>query len=106
MALEIKWLPDAQKDLAAIYDYLEQNYTEREINRFFDKLEHALSNIAIFPYMYRQSKFGQAIRQCVLIKQISLIYRIKEDRIEILLLFDNRQNPNRLEYLIKTDLSK
>lgn len=37
MALNIDWTLIAQENLAAIYDYLEQNYTEREINRFFDK---------------------------------------------------------------------
>lgn len=31
MALEIKWLPDAQKDLAAIYGYLEENNAKHGI---------------------------------------------------------------------------
>jgi plasmid stabilization system protein ParE len=97
MALTIEWRPQAQRNLDAIYDYLEQNHTEREINRFSETLEQVLSYIVVFPFMYRQSKLDKTVRLCVLTKQVSLIYKVKEDRIVILLLFDNRQDPNRLK---------
>jgi hypothetical protein len=37
------------------------------------------------------------IHRCVVVKQVSLFYRIKSSHIELLLFWDNRQNPSKLK---------
>lgn len=39
MALEIVWSEEAENQLDGIVDYLEENWTENEIEKFFKRLE-------------------------------------------------------------------
>jgi hypothetical protein len=45
----------------------------------------------LFPY----SKEG-GIHKCVLVKQVSLFYRIKANNVELLVFWDTRQDPAKL----------
>ncbi len=38
------------------------------------------------------------IYKCVIVKQVSLYYRINKNQIELLRFWDNRRNPEKLEY--------
>ncbi len=49
MALVIEWTLEAEKQLDDIIEYLESNWTEREIRNFFRKLEKALEVISSKP---------------------------------------------------------
>ena len=98
---DIEWTSEAERNLNAIFDYLENTWSEREISNFAKKLEsdlHLISkNPAVFPY-YSKSK---DIRRCVLSPQTTIYYReiLFENRIVIITLFDNRQNPSVLRNL-------
>ncbi|GAP71471.1 hypothetical protein SAMD00024442_123_2 [Candidatus Symbiothrix dinenymphae] len=91
-------MPKAERNLDEIHDYIAQNYTDREVNRFFAKLNKSLLLATQNPFMYRQAAQNRTIRRCVLSKQTSFVYKIKKDRIDILFMFDNRQNPNTLKF--------
>ncbi|WOK08368.1 hypothetical protein RT717_06915 [Imperialibacter roseus] len=43
MALEIVWSDEANEGLDEIIEYLEENWTEKEIHHFFTRLEACLS---------------------------------------------------------------
>ena len=46
MALEIVWSEEAENQLDRIVDYLEENWTEKEIEKFFKRLEEALKQLS------------------------------------------------------------
>lgn len=95
--LEIKWTLNAQNELNAIYDYLEANWTFREIKFFSMELERILSLICKFPYIFPASLSKKSVRRCTISKQTSLYYKINKNQIVIISLFDNRRNPNTLK---------
>ena len=49
MALEVAWTDEADKDPDGIIAYLEAKWTEKEIRRFFHRLEVCLNKIAEAP---------------------------------------------------------
>ncbi|MDR0874488.1 MAG: type II toxin-antitoxin system RelE/ParE family toxin [Prevotellaceae bacterium] len=95
---EIEWASDAERNLSAIFDYLESRWSEREISNFAELLEtylHTISqNPATFPYYDRKKN----IRRCVLSPQTTIYYKeiTFENRVVIIALFNNRQNPKTL----------
>jgi plasmid stabilization system protein ParE len=95
--LKIEWTFNAQNELNAIYDYLEQNWTSREIERFSKRLENQLYLIARFPFICQVSEKNKPVRRCVLTKQTSFYYQVKKDRIIIITLYDNRRDPAQLK---------
>ncbi|MDR0582552.1 MAG: type II toxin-antitoxin system RelE/ParE family toxin [Prevotellaceae bacterium] len=50
--LTIEWTAEAQSRLNAVFDYLENHWTPREVKKFAQRLEEALSLIIKFPFIY------------------------------------------------------
>ena len=95
MSKPIEWSPRSQKDYLNLLDNLQLKWGEKTIQKFNDRLESILELIAERPEMYPSSGKKKQVRRCVLSKQTSLYYRIKKDKIELITLFDNRQNPTK-----------
>ena len=95
--LTIEWTAEAQGKLNAVFDYLENHWTPREVKRFAKRLENALSFIVKFPFIYPASPQNNMVRRCVLTKQTSLYYKVNSTKILIVTLLDNRQNPDNLK---------
>ena len=95
----IIWSDEALSNLKGIITYLENNWTEKEIRKFALLLEHQLDFIKKNPLMFSFFKRGKKIRKAVLTKQVSIFYRIENEDIQIVTLFDNRQSPNKLKKL-------
>jgi plasmid stabilization system protein ParE len=95
---EIEWTIHAKDELDALYDYLENNWSVREIMRFSRLLDKKLSLIIKFPFLYPAYENNNYVRRCVVSKQVSLYYQIVTNRIIILSLFDNRQSSNKFYY--------
>jgi plasmid stabilization system protein ParE len=95
MSYPVVWSPRARMTYYKILDYLDQEWTFREIENFIDRTEEALSHISRNPLLYQYSEGNNAYR-CVLVKQVSLFYRIKSDQVQLLVFWDNRQDPSKL----------
>jgi len=95
--LKIRWTEEATKNLESIIIYLESNWTDKELKRFFQKLEKQILIISNFPEAYPLSKYKKGTHRCVLTKNLTIYYTIKEDCIVLLSIFDTRQNPDKLE---------
>ena len=95
---KIIWSDEALKGLKGIIEYLEEHWTEKEITKFARLLDKQLNIIQENPEIFPKSNRTKLIRKSVLTKQTSIYYKIKEDKIFILTLFDNRQSPNKLKF--------
>ncbi len=96
---KIVWSDEALSNLKNILSYLEDNWTPKEIKKFAIILDRQLVRIQNNPRLFPESTIYVNIRKSVLTKQVSIYYRIKEYDVELISLFDNRQNPKRLNRL-------
>lgn len=92
----VVWLDEAKRNKNDIRQYLEKNWSNKEIRGFFRILDKRISLIASNPKMSPKTQERGNVRRSVLNKQTTLYYRFDGHQIEILYLFDNRKNPNNL----------
>ncbi len=81
-------------DFDNILDYLQKNWGEIVVNEFIYKLERILSLVSQKPTMFRRSS-KMNIHQVLITKHNLLFYRIIKNKIELLTLFDTKQNPTK-----------
>jgi addiction module RelE/StbE family toxin len=91
------WSDEALQNLKSIIAYLEARWTDREIKKFARLLDRNLELIIENPQIFPKSGHSNEFRRSVISKQVSLYYRVEDQIIHIVSVFDNRQNPNRLK---------
>lgn len=96
MSLTIVWSPLARDEYAAILEHVDRNFGTEVALALLDQTERILDQITRYPFMHPASQKLNT-RKAVISKQSSLIYRIKNERIEILHFWDNRRNTDQLE---------
>lgn len=100
MAYQVIWLPKAIKTFEANIDYLEKNWSEKEIIKFVLLVDKKLNNISNHPHLgSSRNKKNPNIRFTLIGKRVALIYQLKPNKKEIVLLlfWNTSQNPNQLK---------
>lgn len=90
----VYWTKHALEELAQTVEYLEKNFSEKEINRLAKKVESITEMLSRHPEMFPASE-RKNVRKAVILKYNTLYYRVKNDTVEILSFFSNRQNPKK-----------
>ncbi len=98
MAFEVTWTTHAIEDYKKVITYLKDEWSVDITLGFIDKVQQRLDRLSVFPFSGIISKKDKSIRSIVLIKHNRLYYRIKDDKIEVLNIFDTRQNPEKNIY--------
>lgn len=98
MALPIVWTKNAIEDYQQIIDYLLQAWPLFVAENFVSTIEIRTKTLSKFPLLGLSSKKEQGVRSIVITKHNKLFYRISPDKIEILTIFDTRQNPEKSLY--------
>jgi plasmid stabilization system protein ParE len=93
----------AENKLLKLSDFLLENWNLKVRNDFIKKLTSKIDQISDQPESCPQSSECKGLFKCVVTKQTTFYYRINLDRkeIEIITVFDTRQNPDKLEKDIK-----
>ena len=91
----ILWTDFALSELEKTIEYLEENWTEKELRNLATKLEEILSLISQNPNLFQASEIKKDIRRVVILTHNTLYYRIVNDQIEIISFFSNRQSPKK-----------
>ena len=87
-----------QTDASRIYEYLIQNFSVKDGLSFLDKIEERVELITKYPTIGRLSQKKVKVRSISLTPYNLLFYRITNNNIEILRLFDTRRNPKNRPY--------
>jgi plasmid stabilization system protein ParE len=94
---KLLWSDRALADLKNIIDYLIENWTERDIQNFAKKLDKRLEVIVINPKLFPKTGRRKDVRKSVLSKHTVIYYQTTGSIVNILSLFDPRQNPKKLK---------
>ena len=94
---KIFWTDHALSELKNTIEYLEDNWTEKELKNFFRELDHIIELISRNPKLFPESISKKDIRKAVVTRFNSLYYRVNNNSIEILSFFSNRQDPSKIK---------
>lgn len=94
----ILWTDNALLELKKTVDYLEQNWTERELSKLAKELEKTLQLISQNPYLFQASDVKNEVRRAVILTFNSMYYRVLKNDVEILSFFSNRQSPDKRKF--------
>lgn len=95
MALKIFWNKRALNSFNNILEYLEKDFGEISTKTFAIKVHNFVNNLQDFPELGTVQNSEKQIRGFVIVKQVTIFYRIYDDHIRILNLFDNRLDPKK-----------
>lgn len=97
--MKLVWSARAKTTFFSVLNYLNDNWTKKEIIQFNNKTEAVLQAIKKHPKMFPESNQHNNVRRAIIDKHNSLFYIADEAKQKIYLLtfFDNRQNPNKLK---------
>ncbi len=89
----------AAAKLLALSNYLVENWNVKTRDKFIEKLTQKIKQISRFPESCPESKILKGLFKCVVSKQTTFYYRIdaQKEEIEIITLFDTRQDPEKLK---------
>ena len=92
---KILWTAFALKELEKTIEYLEENWTEKELRTLAESIEEKLALISQNPNLFQASDNKKNIRRVVIQTYNTLYYIFENEQIEIISFFSNRQNPKR-----------
>jgi hypothetical protein len=73
-----------------------------------EKLSKEFELISLHPYRCKKTETFPFLYKCIVTKQTSAMYKVNEDKsiIEIVTIFDNRQDPNKIKKELKNIFKK
>ena len=89
---KVIWSPLAERQYLSIKDYLLEEFSQKELIKFNLLLQRFESTVKKFPVIYPETSFSKNLRRAVLNKVVSVFYRISENEIQIVAVYDNRQD--------------
>lgn len=89
----------AESKLLKLNDYLLENWNLKVRNDFISLLTSKIEQISKHPESCPKSSDFEGLYKCVVTKQTTFYFRINviENEIEIITVFDTRQNPDKIK---------
>jgi hypothetical protein len=88
---EIIWTNKSKLDYFNNIDFLEKEWTNKEIERFINKTDEILEKLIKGNIKFKKTEYKE-VYQVVVIKQITLFYEKNEDKIFLLRFWNNYQD--------------
>ncbi|HVX26163.1 MAG TPA: type II toxin-antitoxin system RelE/ParE family toxin [Parafilimonas sp.] len=98
MAYKIIYKKRFQTKLFQLLDYLKKEWGDNVANSFINRLQKRLNTLSQQPYIGASSIVIKSVRSILITKHNRLYYRIKDDTIEVLNMYDTRSNPKKNPY--------
>jgi len=96
MEYEVLISERAKTRLEKIFEYLEQNWSEKVKKDFKEKLLNNVDFLRQNPLMYPESQVKKGLRMCLITKHNAMYYRVLNNTVEIITIHDTRSNPKSL----------
>jgi plasmid stabilization system protein ParE len=98
MASQIIVTKRFRQNVVETYEYISNTFSSKTASLFLDRIERRIDFIAAHPEAGKPSQKRKNVRCVLLPPHNQIYYRFQNDTVEILLLFDMRQNPNKNPY--------
>ena len=98
MNKQIKLSPLAKRDFAVILEYLDLNWNAKVTNNFIDMFQECLKRISYDANLFSYFRKDLNIRKCIVTKHNTLYFRESINEIQVLRIYDVRQNPDKLKF--------
>jgi len=101
MPKQIIWSPLSEEDFAKILKYLDSEWDDKVSNEFIDLIDlidEFLLQISVNPRQYPLIHKKKKIRKCVITKHNTLFYRDNKKQVDLLRIYDTKQNPKKLKF--------
>lgn len=95
MNYRIVWLKEADDDYLELIRYLKREYGQKSAEKIKNKVESTLKRIQNHPYSSPRAG-EENVRKAFISKYNSMYYRVLDDEIEIMFLWNNLRNPDDL----------
>jgi plasmid stabilization system protein ParE len=92
---KILWTDHAISELQETIEYLDTNWTEKELRHFSAKLDHTIELISKTPKLFPDATEKKGIRKAVVDKHNNLYYRCTGNTTEIISLFSIKKDPKK-----------
>ena len=96
MSRDVRLSKKAAKRLDDLLDFLEERWSSKVKANFIHKFDETLKYIQLHPESFPESEKIPGLRKCVVTKQTTFYYKYSEINIDIIAIFDNRQDPDLL----------
>lgn len=94
----VLWTDHALDELSTTVEYLQQNFTDREIRNLSEKIESTLRLASANPKLFPEVEERIGVRRVVIARFNTMYYRVTNNQIEILSFFSNRQAPEKRKF--------
>lgn len=93
------WSPRAKKTYFVVLDYLNENWSTRELHQFMRRVDLTILAIRRNPEIFAASRQQNKIRKAFVDKNNCFFYTINpyKQQLVILTFYDNRQDPNKFK---------
>ena len=92
MSREVVLTPKAKETLFDVIFFIRLKWGDKSAEKFTLETNRVINTIAQQPYIFKA--YGETdVRKGLINKHTSIVYRILQDRIDILFFWDNRQEP-------------
>ena len=103
--MKIVWTKTAELSFQAEIEFILKKWSGKEAISFINLVNEVLEQLKKFPFLGKH--FENNVMHLVISKQSTVIYRILDEKaLELLLFWNNKQNPKDLENTIKNLKSK
>lgn len=96
MPKQVFWSPQSESDLIQILDYLHRNWEVKVAVKFINIIDEIVNQISLNPRQFPVIQKKKKIRKCVITKHNTLYYRASKEFVDILRIYDSRQDPHKL----------
>jgi plasmid stabilization system protein ParE len=86
------WSDESISNLESILGYLQERWTQKEVDKFKKHLSKQLDLIISNPRLFPKSNYNPRLRKAVLSKQTTIYYEISGTNINLAYLFNNHQD--------------
>lgn len=94
---KIFWTDEAINNLEDTIDYLNNRWTQREIDNFKNRLSKQIGLIQQNPSLFPISQYNSRLRKAVLSKQTTIFFEVTGQIIYLVYLFNNKQDIEKIK---------
>lgn len=92
--------PSRSERLDDIVEYLDITWGKVIKKNFLSEITRCLKLISITPDLFPLFEDSQEVRQCLITYYNTMYYRVKNNQIQILTIWDNRMDPQTLKFIL------